>query len=302
MKLKLFFTLSLGLVIMTFYSFSGRKLENSFALTTTDTTKSNLSLYGEYIFKREKCNSCHSFNINDNRTKVSLDGLGGKYPKSWHYAHLIDPTSMSINSTMPSFGFLLDKVVEKDSIEKYINIVSRQDWNKLVAEAKTIKYELQEYDIKVKSNSEIIALINFLDNISESEELKKVRLKESEKSAIENKIIDSLWAKSENMIKSIINDKASLIRGQEIYKGNCTPCHGMQGEGIIGPNLTDNFWLHGGSDMSIIKTIVSGVPEKGMMSWRLEFTPVEVGQLVAYIKSIKGTNPRNAKVSQGTEE
>lgn len=300
--MKIFFTFFFSLVILAFYSFSDSKTENSYYSTTTDTTKSNLYLYGEYIFKREKCDNCHSFNINENNMYVSLDGLQGKYPKSWHYNHLIDPTTMSINSSMPAYEFLVDRSFGKDSIEKYIRKVSKLEWDKLVSESNQVNDDLKEYNIKIKSNSEIIALINFLDNITESEELKIIRSIEAKKIAAENKIRDSLWANSENVINSTINDKVSVFKGQEIYKANCSPCHGMQGEGMIGPNLTDNFWIHGSSVNSLVKTIVSGVPERGMRAWKFSFTPTEVGQLVAYIKSIKGTNPKNAKTSQGTKE
>lgn len=301
-KMKLILFSISTLFIWTFSSFTVMQSNSVNSISTTDTIKSHLSLYGEYIYKRENCEKCHSLNITDNNTKISLDGLKGKYPVSWHYNHLIDPTSMVPGSEMPSFAFLSEKIFEKESIEEYCNKLSKQDWNKLLKETKTINKELNEYGISSKSNSEIIALISFLDNIPQSEECKLIRSKEMEKAIRENAVRDSIWATSESVIANAINNPESINLGQSIFKANCTPCHGNSGEGVIGPNLTDEYWLHGGKDNNIVKTIVNGVPDKGMMAWKFQFTPTEIGQIVAYLKSIKGSNPKNAKISQGTKE
>lgn len=302
MKLKLILLSISAFILWALFSFTVKQSDRVNSLTITDTIKSHLSLYGEYIYKRENCGRCHSLNIADSMTKLSLDGLKGKYPVSWHYYHLIDPTLMVPNSEMPSFAFLSEKTFEKDSIEKYCNKLSKQDWNKLITETKTIKKELDEYGINTKSNAEIIALIKFLDNIPQTEECKLIRFKEMERAIRENAIRDSIWAISENVISTAINNPESINLGQAIFKANCSPCHGFSGEGTVGPNLTDDYWLHGGKDNNIVKTIVNGVPDKGMMAWKFTFTPSEIGQIVAYLKSIKGTNPKNAKISQGIKE
>jgi cytochrome c oxidase cbb3-type subunit III len=96
-----------------------------------------------------------------------------------------------------------------------------------------------------------------------------------------------------------------LAAGEKIYATTCFPCHGKAGEGGVGPNLTDDYWLHGGSVKDIFKTIKYGVPEKGMKSWKDDYSPGQIAQLASYIKSIKGTNPPNGKAPQGplyTEE
>jgi cytochrome c oxidase cbb3-type subunit 3 len=302
MNLKLILLSFSTFTIWMLFSSTVRHSERVNSFATIDIIKSQLIQYGEYIYKRENCSKCHSLNITDSNTKISLDGLKGKYSISWHYNHLIDPTSMVANSEMPSFAFLSEKTFEKDSIEKYCNKLSKPDWNKLITETKTIKKELDEYGISTKSNSEIIALINFLDNIPQTEECKLIRSKEMEKAIRENAIRDSIWANSENVIAYTINNPESINLGQTIFIANCTPCHGSSGQGMIGPNLTDNYWIHGGKDYDIVKTIINGVPKKGMPTWKFMFNPVEVGQIVAYLKSIKGSNPKNAKISQGTKE
>ena len=97
-----------------------------------------------------------------------------------------------------------------------------------------------------------------------------------------------------------LTDNASLAAGKQIFETSCFPCHGKLGEGIVGPNLTDDYWLHGGSISDIFKTIKYGYPEKGMKSWKDDFSPVQIAEVASYIKSLHGTNPPNAKAPQGT--
>jgi cytochrome c oxidase cbb3-type subunit 3 len=90
-----------------------------------------------------------------------------------------------------------------------------------------------------------------------------------------------------------------IAHGQTVYKQNCAACHGQQGEGKVGPNLTDEFWLHGGSIKEVFSTIKYGVPDKGMISWQKQLSPKDISDLSNYILSLKGTNPPNAKEPQG---
>jgi cytochrome c oxidase cbb3-type subunit III len=102
----------------------------------------------------------------------------------------------------------------------------------------------------------------------------------------------------ENNVK-LITDKTILESGKEIFTANCKACHGEIGGGTIGPNLTDEYWLHGGGIKNIFKTIKYGVTDKGMISWKTELTPAQIQQVASYIVSLKGTNPPNAKAPQG---
>ena len=99
---------------------------------------------------------------------------------------------------------------------------------------------------------------------------------------------------------------ATGIKSAEVnYVANCVACHGAKGEGGVGPNLTDDYWLHKGSLNDIYHTLKVGYPDKGMQSWASKFSPKEMSQLASYIKTLKGTNPPNGKVPQGdilTEE
>lgn len=95
--------------------------------------------------------------------------------------------------------------------------------------------------------------------------------------------------------------EADLAKGKQIYTTNCAACHGGAGEGGVGPNLTDVFWIHGGGIKNVFKTIKYGVIEKGMISWQTQLKPSEMQQVASYILSLQGTNPPNAKEAEGKE-
>jgi len=99
-----------------------------------------------------------------------------------------------------------------------------------------------------------------------------------------------------------LTDENDLVAGQNMFTKNCRACHGSLGEGTASaPNLTDQYWLHGGGIKDIFKTIKYGVPGKGMISWEKKFTPKQIQQIASYIRSIRGSNPPNAKEPQGIE-
>jgi cytochrome c oxidase cbb3-type subunit 3 len=108
--------------------------------------------------------------------------------------------------------------------------------------------------------------------------------------------------KSNNMVdeKTVtMADAAGIADGKQIFQKSCFMCHGSNGEGSVGPNLTDDFWLHGGSINDVFKTIKYGVTEKGMQAWEKTYSPAQIKNLASYIKSLRGTNPANAKAPQG---
>lgn len=90
-----------------------------------------------------------------------------------------------------------------------------------------------------------------------------------------------------------------LKAGQKIYVENCQACHGADGGGGVGPNLTDKYWIHGGSIADVFKTIKYGVPQKGMIAWESQLRPKEMAQVASYIMTFAGTTPANPKEPQG---
>ena len=102
----------------------------------------------------------------------------------------------------------------------------------------------------------------------------------------------------ENTVK-LLTEAGDIKTGKDLFMTNCAACHGKSGEGMVGPNLTDDYWLHGGSISDVFKTIKYGWPDKGMKSWKEDFSPMQIAQLASFIRTFKGTNPSNPKEKQG---
>lgn len=95
-------------------------------------------------------------------------------------------------------------------------------------------------------------------------------------------------------------DAKGIAEGRKIFSGTCFACHGGNGEGnAVGPNLTDEYWLHGGSLGDVFKTISNGVPDKGMQAWGKTFSPTDIKNISSFILSLQGSKPANAKAPQG---
>jgi cytochrome c oxidase cbb3-type subunit 3 len=105
----------------------------------------------------------------------------------------------------------------------------------------------------------------------------------------------------ENTVK-LTTDPAVLASGQAIFKTSCAACHGEHAQGVVGPNLTDDYWLHGGKINDLFKTIKYGVLSKGMPTWEKQLSPKQISDVANYIKSLRGTNPAAAKEPQGVKE
>lgn len=126
----------------------------------------------------------------------------------------------------------------------------------------------------------------YLASVAKAEEQKAEYLKKAANKVDENTV-------------TLLTDAASIDAGKKIFSTTCAPCHGPQGQGVVGPNLTDDYWLHGGGIKDVFKTIKYGVPEKGMKAWESDFSPVQLADIASYIKSLHGTNPPNPKEPQG---
>lgn len=96
-----------------------------------------------------------------------------------------------------------------------------------------------------------------------------------------------------------LSDVTDLDIGASIYQTNCLVCHGPQGQGGVGPNFCDEYWLHGGDIKDLFRTIKYGVPDKGMISWSSQLRPKAMQQVASYILTMQGTNPPNQKEPQG---
>jgi cytochrome c oxidase cbb3-type subunit 3 len=96
-----------------------------------------------------------------------------------------------------------------------------------------------------------------------------------------------------------LTDAEPVTKGKETFQKLCIACHRADGGGQVGPNLTDEYWLHGGGIKNIFKTITYGVPGKGMLSWQSQLSPKQIQQVASYVLTLKGTNPPGPKEPQG---
>lgn len=92
---------------------------------------------------------------------------------------------------------------------------------------------------------------------------------------------------------------ADLAKGKQLFTTHCVVCHRDDLGGLVGPNLTDIYWIHGGSFDDIVKLINEGVPAKGMISWKTQLSNADIQQLTHYILSLAGSNPANPKAPEG---
>lgn len=312
MKKFLIPTFLLFSILISSYRFPQSFQQKQLLLPQSDTLMSMLALYGQYVFFREDCDNCHYVSQEKQRfsylPQISLDGVGGKYSEQWHYFHLHDPRSVSPYSEMPAYPDLFSQEADTSLLitliknarregMKYPDKVEKSAFKDFRTQQNAMVQRLKEGKIE-ESGNEITALIAFLQQIPLSPEKRK-------QDSIVTAKIEADWIvvmqsqEKEVMRNALSKNKDTLMMGQSLYQSYCGICHGTNGEGGIGPNLTDEYWLHGGKVADILHTIHFGVPEKGMISWKRMLTPIEIAQITAYIGSILGSNPPDAKAPQG---
>ena len=269
-----------------------------------------LVLYGKAIYQRESCDRCHTQQIIKSSPQlISLDGLGGKYQDNWLYDYLADPLLLKPGSAKPPYTALYSTPLNKDLLLKIIRDQGLADspdslWNTLTTQSEAQSAKLNQFMTATPStsNTEIIALIAYLQQIPASTYKITYDSLLRAKYMHEQKKWDEIVLDSSSILLTIANNDANIKVGKKLFEITCAVCHGQQGQGGIGPNLTDEYWLHGGSKLDIAKTIIYGIPAKGMISWKSQLRPEQVGALVAYIASIQGSDPPNPKAPQGTKQ
>ncbi len=103
------------------------------------------------------------------------------------------------------------------------------------------------------------------------------------------------------MLAALAKDPKAVAAGKAVFTTTCAPCHRPDGGGLIGPNLTDDYWIHGGTLQQIQATITNGVPDKGMPTWGKMLKPDQVNDVAVFVASLRGTNPPNPKAPQGVK-
>jgi len=93
-------------------------------------------------------------------------------------------------------------------------------------------------------------------------------------------------------------DPTVLNRGHNTYTTYCAPCHRDDGGGLVGPNLCDDYWIHGPKFEDNMKIILNGVPDKGMITWRGVLPPSDLIAVASYVYTLRGSNPPNPKMRE----
>ena len=94
-------------------------------------------------------------------------------------------------------------------------------------------------------------------------------------------------------------DSTLVAEGKQIFQENCVSCHANLGQGLVGPNLTDDFWISGSTGPDLVKVVAKGVADKGMPAWENILGATKINKVVSFIYSIQGTRPAGAKEAQG---
>lgn len=208
------------------------------------------------------------------------------------------PAIRSLAETRPKTKTMLDKLNGTVEIEKEESILLDHSYDGI----KELDNNLPpwwKYGFYLTILIAIVYMVNY--HITRTAPLQKEEYTNSIKKAeveVAEYMKNSANNVDENTVK-LLTDVDNIANGKDLFVSTCAACHGKLGEGGVGPNLTDAYWLHGGSVKDIFKTIKYGWPDKGMKSWKEDLSPVQIAQISSFIRSIQGTSPPKAKDKQG---
>jgi cytochrome c oxidase cbb3-type subunit III len=103
----------------------------------------------------------------------------------------------------------------------------------------------------------------------------------------------------EGFLTSLTRDSAAMARGKEVFQTNCISCHTDNGRGLVGPNLTDEFQIHGHARLDIYATVRDGVVTKGMISWGPILKGDDLARVAAFVSTLRGKNVPGGKAPEG---
>ena len=105
--------------------------------------------------------------------------------------------------------------------------------------------------------------------------------------------------RDEGQLIKLSQDSEHVAQGKVVFAARCAVCHGPEAQGVIGPNLTDNYWIHGAKLEQLRTVIENGVLDKGMLAWKGILSAEEIDNVIAFIHTLQGTTPANPKAPQG---
>ena len=296
-----------------------------------------LELEGRDIYIKEGCNACHSQMIRPFRSEVERYGdyskagefvydhphlwgskrtgpdlhrVGGKYPNSWHAMHMQDPQSTSPGSIMPAYPWLLTSALDYSRIEgkvaamqslgvPYEKGYAERAETDLIAQAQEISEGLQQSGFDIAPDREIMALIAYLQRLGTD-----IKTDPDYADSFENMMTRKaapLAVEAEGgEMPEPLTDEISLTAGKGIFEGPtnlCFTCHRQDLGGMVGPDLTDEYWLKGCDLASIMNSIKTGFPQKGMLPYGSGRTldGEQLLQVASYVLSKQGSEPPGPK-------
>ncbi len=254
-----------------------------------------LELVGKDIYQREGCNNCHTQTVRPLKTEVMRYGeyskageftydrpflwgskrtgpdlarIGLKYPDAWHSMHFEDPQAFAPKSNMPSYAWLKGRPVDAEGARAHMDALG-------------LPYS--EEDIQgLDGKDEMDALVAYMMSLGHAvaEEVEVSGMVEEEAREMEEGT-----SEAEN---PLAGDPEAVQRGGSVFASNCAACHGAEGEGGIGADLTDGVWVGAGdtiSDAGIFEIISHGT-QKGMPPYGNQLSKDDIWALVTFIRSL----------------
>lgn len=279
------------------------------------TPYSAIETEGRDIYLREGCNNCHTQTVRPLRTEVARYGeyskpeefaydrpflwgsrrtgpdlarIGGKYPDSWHYQHTADPQSMFERSNMPAYAWLARRKLDTAWTMKKVSVlgygygkdeVDRQieEFRKMVSSG---EYPSAGARVRVTPGllrseiTEMDALVAYLQKVGRDVK------------ALAKKEMAFVGIAEAAMEKNPYDGSREAVRdGETLYRANCRSCHGKEGEGGVGPNLSDKRWRFGGRDAEVFTSIASGRPG-GMPPFQGTLGKDRIWKVIAYLREL----------------
>ncbi len=203
----------------------------------------------------------------------------------------------SEEAAVSGFKKIMSLLTKRPSVDEEQNLLLDHDFDGI----KELNNKIPPWFMAIFYGTIIWALIYMVDyhilgsgNVQEDEFTEEVRV-----AALEREILNKSGALLSEENVTITDDAAALANGKDIFIKSCAACHGMNGEGLVGPNFTDDYWVHGNKINDLFKIIKYGVPAKGMISWQTLLDPTQMQEVASYILTLRGTNPANQKAPEG---
>ncbi|MGB0430283.1 MAG: c-type cytochrome [Bacteroidia bacterium] len=250
--------------------------------------KAPLAIYGQYIYEREKCASCHTFFINEATEKlISLDGYGQTHSTGFTYTYLHDPKSVISKSIKKPLKHLLKKEIKKQRFKGLLNSTEAkkldENWAYIGSEGVKLAASLTDYGYNESNNNELLALIAYLHywppSLAKQKQDSLIQVEKDRKLA-------SYTNEDGLLIKTARAATAeSIEKGKNRFMVTCRACH-PKGGGVSKELENAEFAKSKGySELAIL--IAKGNPNRGMPAWSEIFKPTEIGEIIAYLKSFE---------------